>query len=670
MAQLIIGSPPVFVDVADATVASNRPLTATNFLRISRNAKHGSVRHEVIYMGFFGNGDTVPLPISPVDGYTYGQEEIQYNFRLYSTRAPGAGFTPGQKTVPAISGDQNGNLYYWTASIDDATGYVSLLTSSYKEGGREDTPFDGIVKVYAICQRNDQVIIPGTIGPPGGAIVGTLPTPSVWHLTANLDGDLRLSFNIPGSDTVGAVVDSSLNAGGSGYLDGGIYTLVGGDNNCTVIVLASPVLGGAITGYRLVNPGTGYSAGTFSLTGPGGGSSGSIDVTAVQESADYRFGDLELLIDDEKNRIETSLASALGSGDSTMAVNSSTGFLVGDYVGVQTEIVKITGPGTDGQQPTSTTWTIDRAQKLTSAGTAVIADLVFRLINTPIHWSIPPGYTLDHPTGDLATGPYYVLTFRPGRMRILYASLQLFGPSEGATNLLEQGFDQFAYEPIVPNTLPGLRAADGDYGLIQVDGNISVTSQAASSLKLPGTPMTIGVIYAYTVADDGSAGGAPVGSSILGQLKIQAPQIGDAVTYYDLGDPMELGTTTVGPIATSHLVSAGYGYHVGDICSLIGASSDAQVRIDSVGSGGAVTGYTLVNAGTGYVVGNTYFIRGLYGSGASVGIDTVTAGSSSSTGVYFSGAQLGNVSGANIILEITQVGSTSPGRNLRVYITF
>ncbi len=91
MSQLTYSVSPAFTDLADATIAANVCLTDTAIQAVSDNAKFGAVRCEQIEMGFYKNGDTVPLPISPVDGYVYIGAEVQFLSELYSTRAPLSG---------------------------------------------------------------------------------------------------------------------------------------------------------------------------------------------------------------------------------------------------------------------------------------------------------------------------------------------------------------------------------------------------------------------------------------------------------------------------------------------------------------------------------------------------------------------------------------------------
>ncbi len=153
MPQLVMSVPPGFNDLADSLLVQDQPLTDDILTKINHNAKFGVVRIERIFMGFYKHGDTIPLPFSPVDGYAYSQPEITYDFELVTTRAPGSGFVSGQATPPVISSNQAANLLYWYVDIDDSTGVVTIFVAYYKQGGAETDTNDGIVKVYAECQR-------------------------------------------------------------------------------------------------------------------------------------------------------------------------------------------------------------------------------------------------------------------------------------------------------------------------------------------------------------------------------------------------------------------------------------------------------------------------------------------------------------------------------------
>src|SRR5579863_10202831 len=103
MSQMLMSSIPGFFDLADATIAGGQPLTDYALAKISHNAKFGAVRCEVIYMGFYGPGDTVNPPVSPVDGYAYAYAECLFIPLLYSTRSRTPTRESGISLYPRIS---------------------------------------------------------------------------------------------------------------------------------------------------------------------------------------------------------------------------------------------------------------------------------------------------------------------------------------------------------------------------------------------------------------------------------------------------------------------------------------------------------------------------------------------------------------------------------------
>lgn len=153
MSQMLMSEIPGFFDLADSAIAGGQPLTDYALAKISHNAKFAAVRCEILYMGYYGNGDTVQPPVSPVDGYRYGYPECFFLWMRYSNRAPQPGYAPGQASPPAQSNSQADVIYnYGPWDINDANGRVSLHTT-YWHNGQEIVTNDGIVKVFAICQR-------------------------------------------------------------------------------------------------------------------------------------------------------------------------------------------------------------------------------------------------------------------------------------------------------------------------------------------------------------------------------------------------------------------------------------------------------------------------------------------------------------------------------------
>jgi hypothetical protein len=157
MSQLTMSAVPGFTDIPDSAIAGDVPLTDDSIQKISHNAKYGSVRCEVVYMGFYGHGDTIPAPVSPVDGYQYARAECSFIWSIYSNRSRAEPYTPGQQLPPPqANGQPQNGLYNFPGGwdINDLTGVVNLRTSYYSAGGAEVVTTDGIIKVFCFAQRS------------------------------------------------------------------------------------------------------------------------------------------------------------------------------------------------------------------------------------------------------------------------------------------------------------------------------------------------------------------------------------------------------------------------------------------------------------------------------------------------------------------------------------
>jgi hypothetical protein len=154
MSQLTMSAIPGFFDLADSALAGGQPLTDDSILKISHNAKFGAVRCEVIYMGFYTSGNTVPTPTSPVDGYGYQRSECAFIPILASSRQPAAGFVPGQASFPALSSSDlgTGNLLIvpYQLDINDSTGVLTCQVFFSGNAAQNQ----GTAKVYCIATRS------------------------------------------------------------------------------------------------------------------------------------------------------------------------------------------------------------------------------------------------------------------------------------------------------------------------------------------------------------------------------------------------------------------------------------------------------------------------------------------------------------------------------------
>jgi len=157
MAQLTWATVPGAVDIPDANLAADQPVTDYTLTKISNNAKFAAVRPETFY-GWYKHGESVALPTSPVDGYHYTRAELEYEIAAFCTRLP-IGATNGATAKPAMASGNSGagNLYwtdFWVEEKNEANpGLVHCLVSYYVQGGAETVTNDGYVKVRTIATR-------------------------------------------------------------------------------------------------------------------------------------------------------------------------------------------------------------------------------------------------------------------------------------------------------------------------------------------------------------------------------------------------------------------------------------------------------------------------------------------------------------------------------------
>jgi hypothetical protein len=141
---MLMSAQPAFNKHLDTDFYTDRAVNTGLMTDFNANAKFACVNTEVIYMGEFSNGQTVPQPISPVDGkvYAYGNVKFMHAWRWTADTDGG-----GNPVKPAIS---KGQLDDWQASVS-GTGVVSLSTF-YESYGRH-TYNTGKVAVFAFCSR-------------------------------------------------------------------------------------------------------------------------------------------------------------------------------------------------------------------------------------------------------------------------------------------------------------------------------------------------------------------------------------------------------------------------------------------------------------------------------------------------------------------------------------
>ena len=158
MAQLTWSTVPGAVDLPDSSLAADQPLTDYSLTKISNNAKFAAVRPETFY-GWYRNGETVQLPVSPVDGYHYTRAELEYEIAAWCSRSPAGGAaTNGALAKPARaeSNDGPGTLFlvdFWVEEKNEANPGLVHCEVHYRDNGTEVTTNGGFVKVRTIATR-------------------------------------------------------------------------------------------------------------------------------------------------------------------------------------------------------------------------------------------------------------------------------------------------------------------------------------------------------------------------------------------------------------------------------------------------------------------------------------------------------------------------------------
>ena len=82
--SLTLTAQPGFTELPDNDFDAGAPASDSNMKALNAAAKFGVVRNEQFY-GYYANGETVVLPVSPADGYAYSRQELLYSWSVYWT---------------------------------------------------------------------------------------------------------------------------------------------------------------------------------------------------------------------------------------------------------------------------------------------------------------------------------------------------------------------------------------------------------------------------------------------------------------------------------------------------------------------------------------------------------------------------------------------------------
>jgi hypothetical protein len=156
LASLSTMTMPGFLDTSDAMVASGVYAADDTMVEVSYSSKFAAIRDEVFDMGYYRDGDQVPAPVSPVDGYQYSLNECGFDAILSSSN-PVSGnssrdgfgpFTPGTKNFPNLAPQVGNFLVVPYQLYVDPQGKVTI--SMYTNNG---ISVQGAVRVICTATR-------------------------------------------------------------------------------------------------------------------------------------------------------------------------------------------------------------------------------------------------------------------------------------------------------------------------------------------------------------------------------------------------------------------------------------------------------------------------------------------------------------------------------------
>jgi hypothetical protein len=152
MAPIVLTQIPGFADIPDRTLNAEQVALASTLARMASNAAFGMCALEC-FVGLYHDGDTVSLPTSSFDGYTYSAEELTYLWTIQSSANPSTNWITGPDT-----------LWFCAWKVDQTTGLVSCLENYRRSGSHYQgtQSNDGTLCVFTIAQRQKTTLLIST----------------------------------------------------------------------------------------------------------------------------------------------------------------------------------------------------------------------------------------------------------------------------------------------------------------------------------------------------------------------------------------------------------------------------------------------------------------------------------------------------------------------------
>jgi len=198
---LVLSTIRGYTDLSNSALLAASPAHAMHVAAISSNAVFGKVRTE-IFQGFYVHGDTVPLPVSPIDKYVYSRSECMYFYNIAISTNKDSGWI--QIGI--------GSLWFTNWFVDQNTGEVTSLQwyrNGGKGGSRTETN-DGQIIVYTIAKRQRTTLLMATTPTYTAVSTAAIATDKPWTeaLAQGLNSSAKFSVNNKEIIYCGEYIDS------------------------------------------------------------------------------------------------------------------------------------------------------------------------------------------------------------------------------------------------------------------------------------------------------------------------------------------------------------------------------------------------------------------------------------------------------------------------------
>jgi hypothetical protein len=149
--SLTLGTQPGFTEIPDSSFNGGVAASDAVLKELNADSKFAAVRNEQFF-GYYRNGETVALPVSPADGYAYSLAELRFSHSWYWTGSATGACNGTQTPPPQGATTGAGTMLQMGADVNQTSGLVTTKVSYYKS--QQTDTNDGILLVIIHAQRS------------------------------------------------------------------------------------------------------------------------------------------------------------------------------------------------------------------------------------------------------------------------------------------------------------------------------------------------------------------------------------------------------------------------------------------------------------------------------------------------------------------------------------